>query len=407
MNTSEREHVEVDSAVVQVPKRYGELFSMLSASATGPDLCRALKSALNVEVESETDLHALLVQLLGKIGLVLVTSTNAEGNTLYAAKRSADERVKPFAVNYRITLVSGRILKVVSSTLSFLFNPYVMALLSVAAVAIVGLRLVGAGDSVLSLSWILDGVRVDYREAAISYVCIMFSVLVHELGHCAAGAHFGKHAKRIGLGFYFGLPVIFADVSTIWSLPNKSRAVVDLGGIYFQAMLAAVCVALLDVSGSAVAQKVLLVTAIFNGISVIVNLDPFLKRDGYWLFSDIFNEQNLHKKFVCLTKSWLMRDPTLCPANVRNSRVVRYYSIAANAYGVTVFAAAILIFFKYAQFVHANYSGIFYTFIHAARALDIYETVSYGIELVAYSLPVVAVAILGLTMARKYFFKRS
>ena len=42
---------------------------------------------------------------------------------------------------------------------------------------------------------------------------------------------------NIGFALYFIYPAFYTDVTKVWRLPRLKRAVVDLGGIYFQAIL--------------------------------------------------------------------------------------------------------------------------------------------------------------------------
>jgi putative peptide zinc metalloprotease protein len=62
--------------------------------------------------------------------------------------------------------------------------------------------------------------------------------ILHEFGHAAAGKRFGATPGDIGFGFYFIAPVFFSDLSDVWKLPPKERIIVNLGGIYFELIVA-------------------------------------------------------------------------------------------------------------------------------------------------------------------------
>lgn len=62
----------------------------------------------------------------------------------------------------------------------------------------------------------------------------IISSFFHELGHASACRYFKVEHGGIGLGLYLTFPVFFTDVTKIWTLPRKQRAVVNSAGIYFQ-----------------------------------------------------------------------------------------------------------------------------------------------------------------------------
>jgi len=118
------------------------------------------------------------------------------------------------------------------------------------------------------------------------------SGLLHECGHIAACRYFRCDHGGIGCGLYLVFPVWYADVTQAWQLPRRQRAVVDLGGLYFQAIfLIAVDVVAL-VSDNPVAFKLAwLVT-----FAMLLTLNPVFKFDGYWLLSDLSGLHNLHRQ---------------------------------------------------------------------------------------------------------------
>ena len=118
------------------------------------------------------------------------------------------------------------------------------------------------------------------------------SGLFHECGHIAACRYFGCDHGGIGFGLYLVFPVWYADVTQAWQLQRRQRAVVDLGGVYFQALfLIAVDVVALA-SGNPVAFKLAwLVT-----FAMLLTLNPVFKFDGYWLLSDLSGLHNLHRQ---------------------------------------------------------------------------------------------------------------
>ncbi|MFQ5748377.1 MAG: hypothetical protein ACE5H3_02840 [Planctomycetota bacterium] len=117
------------------------------------------------------------------------------------------------------------------------------------------------------------------------------SILFHEFGHAAAIRSQGEKAGTIGLGMYLFMPVYYTDVTRAWYLPRKGRVIVDLGGIYFQMIAAALCLLAYALFGWPEPAWV----AIFILLGISADLDPFLRMDGYWLLSDLTGIHGLRK----------------------------------------------------------------------------------------------------------------
>ena len=131
----------------------------------------------------------------------------------------------------------------------------------------------------------------------VTYTFILFIGMFHELGHAAATARFGIKPKEIGFGFYFVFPVLYTDVSKIWVLQKYRRMVVNLGGIYFQLIIGAILFIFYQWSGQNAPEISGYIKTVFitNSILIIYSLNPFLRNDGYWVYSDMFEIENLSK----------------------------------------------------------------------------------------------------------------
>ena len=98
----------------------------------------------------------------------------------------------------------------------------------------------------------------------------------------------------MSFGFYLVFPVFFADVSKIWALGSRKRIIVNLGGIYFQLLIN---ILLVGMYLSGLVEQGFLHSVILTNLLVIVySLIPFLRYDGYWVYSDYFNIPNLMRR---------------------------------------------------------------------------------------------------------------
>lgn len=159
-------------------------------------------------------------------------------------------------------------------------RPVAVAALTVSACAIV-------------LAAALHGLHgVHGGDVLAGYLLFLVVLLAHELGHASAALHGGARPRRIGFVIYLVWPAFFSDVTESWRLCRRSRLMVDIGGVYFQAIatgLAAACYAATD-------WRPLAVTILFSLAGCLANLNPFFRFDGYWLVGDALGVDSLHRR---------------------------------------------------------------------------------------------------------------
>lgn len=124
------------------------------------------------------------------------------------------------------------------------------------------------------------------------YVAIIGITLFHELGHASACRRFECPHGDIGFALYFIYPAFYTDVTKIWRLPRLKRAVVDIGGIYFQAILFVALTIYVMLTHDLFALRLLWAM----NFMMFFTLNPIFKMDGYWLLSDLSGLSNLHQQ---------------------------------------------------------------------------------------------------------------
>lgn len=124
------------------------------------------------------------------------------------------------------------------------------------------------------------------------YALLLVSVLAHELGHASACAYYGVRPSDIGATLYLIYPALYSNVSAAWQLPRGQRVVVDVGGMYFQFLVAGLYAACYAVTGwSAFLMAILMI-----GGSTVFSMNPVFKFDGYWLVADSLGVVNLSRQ---------------------------------------------------------------------------------------------------------------
>jgi putative peptide zinc metalloprotease protein len=190
-------------------------------------------------------------------------------------------------------------------------------------------------------------------------VCLLglLGVFLHELGHAAAAYRFGARRVSIGAGWYVCFPVAYADLSEAWRMSRKQRMVVDIAGVYVQGLYLSVLVLLHVLSGSMLP----LVAALGTGLSMLWNLNPLLRMDGYWLLSDWLGHPSLRaSSSSALVSLWQRfrrghRTLQLAPAD----RWVLIYGVLSGVFMLYLLTSAVgMLRNGAAQMIPAYYSRL-------------------------------------------------
>jgi putative peptide zinc metalloprotease protein len=211
--------------------------------------------------------------------------------TLFADSAPAARR-SPLLV--RKTLLRESVVVRVSRSLTWMFTP---------AAATVVLAFFAASLLLSFSSPSATATPVAGGELVLIVALVLASMLVHELGHASACARFGCPPGEIGAGIYLVFPVMYTDVTRAWRLPPRSRAVVDLGGLYFQSLVVSVSAVYAWQTGSASARWFVWLSM----LSMAHMLNPMYKMDGYWLLTDLSGLTNLHDRTYTAIRGGLAR----------------------------------------------------------------------------------------------------
>ncbi len=187
----------------------------------------------------------------------------------------------PLGFWFRIRLLPEVAVVRIVSVLTPLFKPQVVAAL---------LLSVAMGFAI----WGAEPLTKQFHDSSFwaGYALLMLSIVFHELGHATACAYYGARPSDIGFTFYLIYPALYSDVSSAWRLQRKQRVVVDLGGLYFQWLTAAVYLVAYSLTG----WEPLGVGILMIAGSSLFSLNPIFKFDGYWMLADALGVTNLSRQ---------------------------------------------------------------------------------------------------------------
>jgi putative peptide zinc metalloprotease protein len=130
------------------------------------------------------------------------------------------------------------------------------------------------------------------------YLLCLAHVALHELGHGVTCKHYGGSVSRLGVMFYLASFIFYCDTTAAWNFPKKShRILVSLGGpiVSFAILGLGLWAAGFAQTGSAW-ESVFVAFSLFNFFGLIMNFNPFIKMDAYYMLLDATGIANLRER---------------------------------------------------------------------------------------------------------------
>ncbi|EED31313.1 membrane protein with HlyD domain [gamma proteobacterium NOR5-3] len=139
-------------------------------------------------------------------------------------------------------------------------------------------------------------------------VTLVFVKFLHELGHAFTAKRFACRVPTMGVAFLVLFPLAYTDVNDVWRLPiRRQRLLVGAAGILVELGLAIwATLAWFLIPDGAVRNALFLIGTTTWISTLLVNVSPFLRFDGYFLLMDTLEIPNLHSRSFALA-NWSLR----------------------------------------------------------------------------------------------------
>jgi len=268
-----------------VPRAVVDLLELFDGWRTVDEAIAAYRQR-HAEYHTDERLRQLLDTFLMPKGLVL-----CDAESRVEIRRRDDYR-RSF-LYLQLPLITSRLVNPIANACKWAFHRPVMI---ASLIAFVAMHIYFYGALVPGYDLAVN--QLSFGNILMLMLLSTIGTFAHEFGHASAAAFYGCKRLQIGWGLYILFAVLYTDVSDAWKLPRRQRAVVDLGGVYFQSFFLAAMLALFAATG----QTIYLFAFLFSDIGIATSFNPFLRLDGYWLLSDAFGILNLRQQSLRLLR---------------------------------------------------------------------------------------------------------
>jgi len=204
----------------------------------------------------------------------------------------ANWMVNPLAIRFR-GINPNPILRQFDWLGRIMFHPAVIVLLLITS-ALVLLFLLGNFELIAERTPRIEQILSTQGVLGLLTTVAIVKVL-HELGRALACRRFGADCLEIGVMFLALIPTLYCNVSDAWTIPDRwKRMMVSFAGMYVEICLAAIAAIAWCLTPPGLLSALLFNVVILCSLNtLLVNGNPLLRYDGYYLLSDWFEKPNL------------------------------------------------------------------------------------------------------------------
>lgn len=257
-----------DGQVVQLTPLLHEILAACDGRRTYSQIAHTVTAETGTQV-SEDNVRTLVETKLRHTGLL----ANADGT------QPETKKAQPLlGLRFRYAVTDPERTRRLTSPFTFLFHPALVTLV-LAAFALVSWWL-------LFDKGLASATSQAFNRPALFLVVVVVTVLsagFHEFGHAAAARRGGATPGAMGTGIYLVWPAFYTDVTDSYRLGRGGRLRTDLGGLYFNAIVAIAIVG----AWWATSYDALLLVVVAQILQMIRQLTPLVRFDGYHVLADL------------------------------------------------------------------------------------------------------------------------
>ncbi|MFJ3486913.1 biotin/lipoyl-binding protein [Pseudomonas sp. NPDC090202] len=138
---------------------------------------------------------------------------------------------------------------------------------------------------------------------------LFFAKLCHEFGHAFMAKRAGCRVQSMGVAFMVLLPMFYTDVSDAWRVNDRrARLLIGAGGVLAEMLLAVLALLVWSLLEDGPLRSAAFMLASATWLTTLaINLNPFMRFDGYFLLSDLWEVDNLQGRAFALCR-WRLRE---------------------------------------------------------------------------------------------------
>jgi len=181
-------------------------------------------------------------------------------------------------------------------------------------------------------------------DILVLYSIVFAVVIVHEFAHAYASKHFGGRVTAMGFCLVYLMPAFYTDTTEAEVTATRyQRLIVTVAGVWSELIICSIATLIWwgtapDTPLHNGAYFLMMLTGI---MSVLLNWNPLMKLDGYYILSDLMGIQDIKEKSTAFTSAWVKKNFWRLPVEVpyvppKRRLWFAVYALLSGAYSYTV-----------------------------------------------------------------------
>ncbi len=182
-------------------------------------------------------------------------------------------------------------------------------------------------------------------------IAVILAKILHEFGHALTARRYGCSVRAMGVAFLVFWPILYTDTTDAWRLRSRrKRVMIGAAGMIVEVGLAAICLLLWNFVPDSFVRNILFMMSTTTWMmTLLINLNPLMRFDGYYILSDLTGVENLHERANAMGR-WWMRERLFGYGRQAPERGLRWlvpFSYAVWIYRLIIFFGITYIVYTY------------------------------------------------------------
>jgi len=138
-------------------------------------------------------------------------------------------------------------------------------------------------------------------------LALIVAKIFHELGHALTCKKYGLTVPRMGIAFLVMFPMLYTDTHQSWKLKEpRKRMFISMAGVIAEIYVAIIALWLWFFLPPGGLKSAVFFLCTFSLLAtLLINVSPFLRFDGYWVLSDLIKMRNLQTRSFAIARWWM------------------------------------------------------------------------------------------------------
>jgi putative peptide zinc metalloprotease protein len=312
---------------------------------------------------------------------------------LAGSEAAAPPRANPLlALRWKVLVTDPAVTRRLTAPFAVLFRPWILWPVVAAFAAVCWFVLIDKG--------VASATAEAFHSPGLLLLVFALGVLsagAHEYGHAAACRYGGATPGGMGMGLYLVWPAFYTDVTDAYRLSRRGRLRVDLAGLYFNALVAGVTMAVWLV----VRRDALLLLVALQLLQMVKQLSPIIRADGYHILADVTGVPDLYAHIGPTMRRLLpggRRSPSALTGKAR--AIVTLWVLVVVPVLLSLMVGAVLLLPRLLSSAWTSGHAIAGGLPHQFGSGDVVGALAGVLELIALFLPVLGSALITQRLVR-------